>query len=168
MIIAFISLQVLFTIFYMNYTPFNPLELIGLSTPIATRHNRSYNVGNLTFQDDYLWLKSGSKEVFDYVEEENRYSDRFMKPFKALQEDIIAQLDKDSEQTLFTEDCFPFDKSTGNLARADNQIHFGRTTLTYTGNLIWEIIRYTCECWARYRKIVDAYIARVRIKFCWT
>ncbi len=66
---------------------------IALSPPVARRKPTSTSLHGHTLSDDYAWLREKeSKDVVDYLEAENAYTDTWMAPTKGLQETLYREM----------------------------------------------------------------------------
>jgi oligopeptidase B len=65
----------------------------GDQPPVAKKVRHVTDIHGTTLTDDYFWLRQkGSPEVTAYLEAENAYTEGVMKPTKALQETLYAEM----------------------------------------------------------------------------
>ncbi len=81
-----------------------PIELTAPSPPVAPRRLSQRTVHGITVVDDYAWLKDArwqdvlrnpallDPDIRAYLEAENRYTETFLGPLKALQTTLVAEM----------------------------------------------------------------------------
>ena len=68
------------------------LEQSG-TPPVAKRVSKPLTKFGFTLQDDYAWLRNkGSKDVTAYLQAENAYADRALKPLKSLENKLYREM----------------------------------------------------------------------------
>ena len=85
------------------FVPFLAVALVGPAThaeqsavaqpPTAEKRPHTTEIHGYTLKDDYFWLREKSNpDVIKYLESENAYTEEVMKPTKALQETLYAEM----------------------------------------------------------------------------
>ncbi len=65
----------------------------GKQPPMAQKKAHTTQIHGYTLKDDYFWLREKSNpEVTKYLEAENAYTDRVMKPTKDFQEALYKEM----------------------------------------------------------------------------
>jgi oligopeptidase B len=73
--------------------PAHAQQASPMQPPVAAKNPHTTEIHGYTLKDDYFWLRDKSNpEVIKYLEAENAFTEEVMKPTKAFQEAIYAEM----------------------------------------------------------------------------
>lgn len=92
----------------MDHSVFNPDQF---TAPTATEKPKEFTLHGDTRKDEYYWLNEReNKEVIDYLEAENKYTDSVLSPVKKLKEELFnelkARIKEDDSSVPFLKDGY--------------------------------------------------------------
>jgi oligopeptidase B len=68
-------------------------QATSVQPPVAAKKRHTTEIHGYTLKDDYFWLRDKSNpEVLEYLEAENAFTEEVMKPTKAFQESLYAEM----------------------------------------------------------------------------